>query len=487
MPLEESTSEILDVSAGSGPSGIPEMSVADTADSQFHLISDNDDAPPKVLVVDDEKQILRAVTRLLDDHPCELLTAESGEAACEILRQQPVSVIISDERMPGMTGAELLDHVRRHYPNTVRVMLTGNREVSTAIRAINMGEVFRFISKPWDHDEFLQTIEMAIDQHRLRIAKDRYEEHIEAQNTKLRDLNRQLRGLNDELEQRVEKRTRQVRESKQEVDELYAELQESFDGMINALLSIMELGGTHIVQHCQRTAEKVRMFGKQLQMEGEMVRQLERAALLHWIGLINAPESLFQKPIEEFDAEEQATWEFHPLLGQQTIRHVSALNQAGRLILHYLRRYDDPGFQPGQPSSGEGDKPLTDNFIQACQVLAICSFFEQVHTARKPGDDDEEWVQEGLEVLQAGAGERFDPELVAKFRTLVGHQIDPRGGTEMIVDFDSLEPGMVLARPLETAHGIPVAPRDMIITEELLQRLERFRDSKGLGDIHVWR
>ena len=459
---------------------------ADTLEAEWSLGDDFDDVTRRILVVDDERHILKAVRRLFAGREFDLITAEDGSKALELLRQKTVSVLIADQRMPGMTGIELLDYARNHFPKTVRMMLTGNNDVSTAIKAINEGEVFRFVTKPWDHDNFLHIVDLALEQYELQASKERYEEHIESQNDELRNLNQELRQFNDELEQRVEARTREVRESNRKISRLYSELQDSFDGMIKALLCIMELGDIQVVEHCQRTAERVVMFAEYLEFDDTMIRELERAALLHWLGLINASPALIGKDLDDFDAVEEATWEFHPLLGQQAIRHVPALHEAGRLVLHYLSRHDDPEFAPGEPSSDEGGEPLTEEFIGACQVLAICSFFERVKTARTTDDGNRDFVKEGLEVVEARSGGRFNPELVGEFKELMGDRLATSGNTQVVVGFEKLEPGMVLARPLETAHGIPVAPRDMIITEELIERLERFRDSKGLGEIYVW-
>lgn len=445
--------------------------------------------PHKVLFVDDEVHILKAVRRLFSGRSYSVLAAESGEEALKILQDESIAVLVSDQRMPGISGTELLDHARRHYPKTVRVMLTGNNDTSTAIEAINKGAVFRFVTKPWDHDNFLQIVELALEQHQLRDSKERYERHIQRQNEELQRLNTKLQDFNAQLERRVQERTHEVVEKNKEVDRLYRELRHSFDGMIKALLCIMELGDSHVIEHCQRTAERVRVFGEHLELDEEMLLELERAALLHWIGLINASPSLFQKTVEEFDAVDTATWEFHPLLGQQALRHVPALYRAGQFILYYLHRYDDREFQAGMPVSEASDEVLSEAFITGCQVLQICSAFEQVRTSKARHGEGIEWssmLAEGLAAVGEGKGSRFDPELVDRFRDLMGQELDRSKNRESTVSFDELQPGMVLARPLETFQGIPVAPRDMIITTELIERLQRFRDSSGIGEIHIW-
>jgi len=103
-----------------------------------------------LLLVDDEPNILNALKRVLRREGYNLLTAESGAAALEILSSQPVQVIVSDQRMPGMSGIELLSRARELYPDTRRIILSGYSDISVLTDAINRGAVWKFIAKPWD-------------------------------------------------------------------------------------------------------------------------------------------------------------------------------------------------------------------------------------------------------------------------------------------------------------------------------------------------
>ncbi len=103
---------------------------------------------PKVLLVDDEPALLRGLANALRREPFCVLTAPSGAAALEVMAAQAPQVVVSDQDMPGMTGAELLGAIARRHPETMRMMLTGRGDLSVAMRAINEGEVFRFFTKP---------------------------------------------------------------------------------------------------------------------------------------------------------------------------------------------------------------------------------------------------------------------------------------------------------------------------------------------------
>ena len=124
-----------------------------------------------VLIVDDEPEILFSLRGLLRQE-FELYTAESGAEALEVLRRHPVHVIMTDQRMPQMTGVELLRRSRGGSPEAVRMIFTGYADIKAVIEAINHGQIFRYLTKPWDPDELVAVLHEACD-HYERIAERR--------------------------------------------------------------------------------------------------------------------------------------------------------------------------------------------------------------------------------------------------------------------------------------------------------------------------
>ena len=111
-----------------------------------------------VLYVDDERQSLRAMSAMFHKHPYRLITAQSASEALRLLANENVDIVISDERMPGMSGSELLTVVRNRYPETIRMMLTGYASPPAAVRAVNDAAVHRFFAKPCPHQKLLTAI-----------------------------------------------------------------------------------------------------------------------------------------------------------------------------------------------------------------------------------------------------------------------------------------------------------------------------------------
>lgn len=120
-----------------------------------------------LLFVDDEENVLNALRRIFMEENYTILTATSGSKALEILGQQPVQLIISDHRMPGMTGAELLKTVRDRYHDTIRIMLTGHADVHSIMGAVKEGAVYKFITKPWNDEDLRLTVSLALQQYVL--------------------------------------------------------------------------------------------------------------------------------------------------------------------------------------------------------------------------------------------------------------------------------------------------------------------------------
>ena len=122
-----------------------------------------------VLFVDDEEKILKSLKRGLLDEPYNTLFATSGKEALEILKQKEVHIIVTDMRMPEMSGLDLLRTVKQDYPHIVRMVLSGYTQVTTLLTAINQGEIFKFITKPWQlEEEFKPAIREAVEYYEFR-------------------------------------------------------------------------------------------------------------------------------------------------------------------------------------------------------------------------------------------------------------------------------------------------------------------------------
>ncbi|MBI4938773.1 MAG: response regulator [Nitrosomonadales bacterium] len=156
-----------------------------------------------ILLVDDEENITSALVRLLRRDGYHILRANSGQEGLAVLAQNQVGVIISDQRMPGMTGTEFLSRVKELYPDTVRIVLSGYTELNSVTDAINRGAVYKFLTKPWEDDLLRANVEEAFQRYEMKIENARL-------TRELQQANDELRAINRELEQRVELKANEV-------------------------------------------------------------------------------------------------------------------------------------------------------------------------------------------------------------------------------------------------------------------------------------
>jgi two-component system probable response regulator PhcQ len=148
-----------------------------------------------VLIIDDEAIITDLFQDSLSNEPYTVLTAGSAEEALPILARKRVDVVISDEKMPGMSGSEFLSIVRQEYPETIRMILTGHATLESAIRAINEGEIYRFFTKPCNVVDLAMTIRQALKYKDLRQESKRLLQMVRQQSAFIKDLEEQYPGI----------------------------------------------------------------------------------------------------------------------------------------------------------------------------------------------------------------------------------------------------------------------------------------------------
>ncbi len=166
-------------------------------------VTEQQAAPETLLIVDDEANILSALGRLFRRDGYRLLSASSGQDALALLAENEVGVILSDQRMPGMSGIQFLREARAGWPDTVRIMLSGYTELSSVTDSVNQVAIYKFLTKPWDDDALREAVRKAFHLYRVTRENTRLSVALKAANETLTQWNR-------ELEQRVADKTREA-------------------------------------------------------------------------------------------------------------------------------------------------------------------------------------------------------------------------------------------------------------------------------------
>ncbi len=157
----------------------------------------------KILVVDDEQNVLNSLKRLFLDDDYTIFTADSAEDGLKILLKEHIHIVISDYRMPGMNGVEFLKKVRTISPETVRIVLSGYADTASIVSAINEGQIYKFIPKPWNNDQLKVTISNAVERYFL------FKANLEL-TAQLQEKNNELMKLNLELEKLLKQKSRSL-------------------------------------------------------------------------------------------------------------------------------------------------------------------------------------------------------------------------------------------------------------------------------------
>ncbi|MBI5419677.1 MAG: response regulator, partial [Deltaproteobacteria bacterium] len=206
------------------------------------------DAPVKILFVDDEVNILRSIRRLLMEQPWEVLTAASGEEGVKVLESnRDVGLIVSDQRMPGLSGVDFLEKAKEMAPHAMRFMLTGYADIQATVDAINRGGAHRYISKPWSDDELVQVVRDGVHRYGLLAENLRLQGVVKRQNE-------ELTLWNEQLKRRVLERTAEIRRRNEDLQRLNERLKEEFRSSIAAFSGLIELRDEEMRNHSRNVA-----------------------------------------------------------------------------------------------------------------------------------------------------------------------------------------------------------------------------------------
>ncbi|MFH1863238.1 MAG: response regulator, partial [bacterium] len=206
----------------------------------------------EILVVDDEQNVLDLLEETFVTAGYRVVTALDAHSALKILDSTTPDIILSDNRMPHMSGVEFFEILRHQHPDPIRILMTGYADLGIAIEAINRGWVYRFITKPFHMEEILVTLQRAVEYYEIVRQKQLLEQQIREQNAvlelRVKERTRELQELTRELEEK----NRKLLYQKNKIDRLFSNLQHSYLGTISALYFAMEAKDRYTRGHSER-------------------------------------------------------------------------------------------------------------------------------------------------------------------------------------------------------------------------------------------
>ena len=333
----------------------------------------------RVLIVDDDLALRTILSVMLTQSAFVCRTAASGEEALRLLENQPTDVVISDLRMPGISGMDLLVEVRERYPHLAFLMVTGEDETRVGVRAMQLG-ADDYLLKPFDGDVVLGSLYRALQKKKLEREVQEYRLH---------------------LEEMVSERTQQLRTALQQTER-------SYEDTLEALGAAIDLRDSPTAGHSRRVFLYSMELAKSIGGLEQEIRSIAMGAWLHDIGKLATPDRVLLKPGPLTDSE----WEImrrHARIGYDLVKSISFLAGAAEIVLTHHERFDGSGY----PQKMKGDEiPFGARIFAVADTLDAMTS-DRPYRAALP-------LQAAQEVIERGSGTLFDPLVAAAFLRVPG-------------------------------------------------------------------
>ena len=408
-------------------------------------------SPMTVLCVDDESDILMAMKRLLYKQNYHLLLAESGEKALELMKQNEVHLVISDMRMPSMSGAELLEKIAISYPDNYRILLTGYADMESTVNAVNKGKIHRYLQKPWDNEELINAIEEGLEKVRLKYENIKLQKQITKQNNVLKE-------LNQNLEDQVQLRTKQIYRALNKIERNNNATQKVLYNLININPNLNGGFANSVSQLSKKIAEH-------LCLSKDEIKDVTYAALLCEIGLLGLDTSVFCKPFSKLNFNQQKEYVEQSKIVQLLLSPAIHLQPVSDIISHQFEWHN-----------GTGPNKLVDSQIPTgAKILSVARDYWRYKLGRMTGEKMNETAT--LAEMNKFIGTRYDPVILEILLNTNGIASDEF--IEKTIPTRLIQPGMMLKYNLFNNAHILVLPEGHVFSEATIAKLIQFEKSQA--------
>lgn len=344
----------------------------------------------KVLITDDERDIRELLGDFLEDKGLQYFLAENAFDALAIFKDNPdIDILMSDIRMPGRSGLDLLGDIKQINEDVVVIMISAVKDIESAISAMSKG-AYDYVSKPFKLAEVGIIVDKAIDKRKLTLENREYQR---------------------ELEKKVAERTDELKNALDELDKTYLMTLETLAIALDMRDEETQGHSVRVLQYVMKLAQLIGIT------DTKKLKILEYGSLLHDIGKIGIPDSILKKP-SKLNSEEWEIMRTHPRAGYKILSNIKFLEEASKIVLHHHENYDGTGY----PDKLKGNEiPL------AARIFAVADALDAMtsHRAYRMALTFEEAEAE----LKECSGSRFDPEVIKAFFSLTLEEWKQEGRT----------------------------------------------------------
>ncbi|TLX46364.1 hypothetical protein C1E24_13420 [Pseudoalteromonas phenolica] len=410
-----------------------------------------------ILIVDDETQVLNALKRLFRKE-FEVTVCDKPLEAVEVLKQREFAVIISDMKMPLMSGAELLSQAFIINPNTARILLTGYSDIDSTALAINEGKISNYVSKPWRNDDLKEIVMQACDQYQLK------QSVIRLQN-ELAEKNKQLQSYNDELESKVQARTSSLSQLTDKLKNVNQKQRKLFHDVIEMINLIIEDTTGSDDGHIKRVASHCRLVAKHMGLEKPLITQAYLAGLMHEIGKVSLPDELVKCTENELTKEQLTAKQQNAIKGAEILQKLPNLQIIGKGILHQYEHYNGTGLP---------EHLIADNIPTISRILTIVNDYDKLLIGRITGEKMQQ--DQAMLTMKTLATEFYDPHILdVYFELLSSGKVFENHDIDVCVGVSCLETGMHLTQDLLNKQGAVILTAGTEITPSIIEKLQKYQ------------
>ncbi len=400
-----------------------------------------------VLFVDDEPSILRSIKRIIHKTNINMLTANSGQEALALFAEHEITMIVSDMKMPNMSGSELLEQVASLYPETYRVILTGFADLDSIMQAVNQGGIHRYIQKPWDNQDLLLTIKDG-----LQFTKLKRENHTLQQ--KLFKQNRALKELAQSLDKKVDVKTKQIQLALKKIKH---EQSASEKVLFNCISVHPELDGLFAKSVSKLAAQ----IAQAMDLDPTQIKHIMQAALLCQIGLLGKEVHLFNTAFNDLNYEQQKAYVRQVDIAMMMLSPLPHLQPVIDIIQNQFEYFNGQGY----PDMSVGkDIPI------GARILFIARDFWRYRTG-KVSIKQYDAIEAKAE-MNRHRGTKYDPDILDIFAKLdVLNETLPDDGSKVL---SQIEVGMELSKDIFNEKYVLMLPEGHTFTEVTIGKLKHY-------------
>jgi response regulator RpfG family c-di-GMP phosphodiesterase len=409
-------------------------------------------ASKPILIVDDEEIVLVALRDTLLREGYNVIASPHAVHALSVLKEREFSVVLSDQQMPMVSGLEFLAQVRELQPDATRILITAVLSLNTVIDAINKGEIYRFIVKPWLREELLATVKNAVQRHELISSNARLQAATQAMNQQLKDLNQNLQS-----------QVARVAEQNAQLEQFARSQDENLRRSVELCVQTMRTFYPTLGNQARRAAALCLAMAAGTDLAPTQRQTLEISGYIYDIGLVGVPRQLIKRWQETPGSLSQAEWTLihqHPVLGEELAAFVQHLTAVGPTIRGHHERFDGGGYPDGL--SGQSIPWLA-------RLLAVAVAHAESNLEPKPA----------AEMISQGSGRQFDPEAVRVFLRAAPKTAVP--GKQRVLPLEELRPGMILAEGIYSENGMLLIPDGQRLTAAYIDKLLNYNRINPIG------